>query len=54
LTLFIAEMDMEPALPADAPAAPKLLDQVRARIWFKHYSIRTENQYAPWKPLRNP
>ncbi len=39
---------MEPALPADAPAAPKLLDQVRARIRVKHYSIRTENQYVLW------
>lgn len=39
---------MEPALPADAPAAPKLLDQVRARIRVKHYSIRTEDQYVLW------
>jgi integron integrase len=39
---------MEPALPADAPTAPKLLDQVRARIRVKHYSIRTEDQYVLW------
>ncbi len=39
---------MEPTLPADAPAAPKLLDQVRACIRVKHYSIRTENQYVLW------
>lgn len=39
---------MEPSLPADAPAAPKLLDQVRARIRVKHYSIRTEDQYVFW------
>ncbi|MHB1359968.1 MAG: integron integrase [Rhodocyclaceae bacterium] len=31
-----------------APAAPKLLDQVRARIRVKHYSIRTETQYLQW------
>lgn len=37
--------------PAEAPvsgAAPKLLDQVRARIRVKHYSIRTEDQYVQW------
>jgi hypothetical protein len=45
---LIAEVDMEPALPAGAPAAPKLLDQVRARIRVKHYSIRTEDQYVLW------
>jgi len=27
---------------------PKLLDQVRARIRFKHYSIRTEQAYTDW------
>lgn len=27
---------------------PKLLDQVRARIRVKHYSIRTEDQYVFW------
>jgi integron integrase len=36
--------------PAETPAAaaPKLLDQVRARIRVKHYSIRTEDQYVFW------
>lgn len=37
--------------PAETPvsgAAPKLLDQVRARIRVKHYSIRTEDQYVQW------
>jgi hypothetical protein len=29
-------------------AQPKLLDQVRARIRVKHYSIRTEDQYVFW------
>lgn len=28
--------------------APKLLDQVRAKIRFKHYSIRTEQAYCDW------
>jgi integrase len=28
--------------------APKLLDQVRAKIRLKHYSIRTEQAYADW------
>ncbi|MEW6165990.1 MAG: integron integrase [Pseudomonadota bacterium] len=39
---------MGSVLPANAPAAPKLLDQVRARIRVKHYSIRTEDQYLLW------
>ena len=28
------------------PGAPRLLDQVRSRIRFKHYSIRTEQAYV--------
>jgi integron integrase len=39
---------MEPVSIEKAPAAPKLLDQVRARIRVKHYSIRTETQYVQW------
>ena len=31
-----------------APAAPKLLDQVRDKIRVKHYNIRTETQYVQW------
>jgi len=27
---------------------PKLLDQVRAKIRYKHYSIRTEETYCGW------
>ncbi len=30
------------------PARPRLLDQVRDRIRFKHYSIRTEQAYVDW------
>jgi integron integrase len=29
-------------------AAPRLLEQVRGRIRFKHYSIRTEQAYLDW------
>ena len=30
------------------PASPRLLDRVRDRIRFKHYSIRTEQAYVDW------
>jgi integron integrase len=30
------------------PHAPKLLDQLRARIRARHYSIRTEDAYVDW------
>lgn len=30
------------------PGAPRLLDRVRSRIRFKHYSIRTEEAYVDW------
>ncbi len=33
---------------ADPVAAPRLLEQVRARIRFKNYSIRTEQAYVDW------
>ena len=32
----------------DALAKPRLLDQVREKIRFKHYSIRTEQAYVDW------
>ena len=32
----------------EAMSAPRLLEQVRARIRFKHYSIRTEHTYVDW------
>ncbi|MDQ3566031.1 MAG: phage integrase N-terminal SAM-like domain-containing protein [Pseudomonadota bacterium] len=31
-----------------APRTPRLLDQVRQRLRFLHYSIRTERAYADW------
>ena len=33
---------------AEAKKQPKLLDQVRAKIRFRHYSIRTEEAYVHW------
>jgi integron integrase len=33
---------------ATASHAPRLLDQLRARIRAKHYSIRTEDAYVDW------
>ena len=34
--------------PVDSVAVPRLLEQVRGRIRFKHYSIRTEQAYLDW------
>ena len=34
--------------PTSVPRPPKLLDQVRDKIRFKHYSIRTEQAYLDW------
>lgn len=34
--------------PTPNHAPPKLLDQVRGKIRFKHYSIRTEQAYLDW------
>ena len=31
-----------------SPTQPKLLNQVRARIRVKHYSVRTEQAYVDW------
>lgn len=35
-------------LPASQSPTPRLLDLVRARIRFKHYSLRTEQAYVDW------
>lgn len=32
----------------EVPAKPRLLDQLRASIRTKHYSLRTEKTYAYW------
>src|SRR5437016_8276690 len=34
--------------PAPQPHKPKLLEQVRQSIRFKHYSLRTEQIYVDW------
>ena len=43
---------MEHALPgsssAGKPRATPLLEQMRAVLRFKHYSIRTEQSYVDW------
>jgi len=44
----MSQVDMTPQVAPDAANPPKLLDQVRARIRVKHYSIRTEDQYVQW------
>jgi integrase len=44
----MSQVDMTPRGAPDAAGPPKLLDQVRARIRVKHYSIRTEDQYVQW------
>ncbi len=36
------------AAPSNPSPNPRLLDQVRDRIRFKHYSIRTEQAYTDW------
>lgn len=37
------------SMPQSEPgSAPRLLEQVRARIRYKHYSIRTEQAYVDW------
>ena len=42
-------MPVNPSSVAVASASPpRLLDQVRARIRFKHCSIRTEQAYVDW------
>ena len=43
----------KPRSPRSEPPAPpltavRLLDQVRERIRYKHYSLRTEQQYVYW------
>lgn len=34
--------------PINGPSPPKLLDQVRAQVRLRHYSISTEVQYVHW------
>lgn len=40
---------MVPVQPhSDSASSPRLLEQVRGRIRFKHYSLRTEQAYVDW------
>jgi len=39
---------MAPQAGTESTSSPKLLDQLRARIRVKHYSLRTEDQYVLW------
>lgn len=39
---------MKPAAPSPVLRATRLLDQVRERIRYKHYSLRTEQAYVQW------
>ena len=42
--------------PASPPVlrATRLLDQVRERISYKHYSLRTEQAYVQWARMFGP
>jgi integron integrase len=42
------DRDYTPTGSTSHPLAPRLLDQVRERIRFLHYSIRTEQAYVDW------
>ncbi len=44
----MSESNSTSTVAPDVSNQPKLLDQVRARIRVKHYSIRTEDQYVHW------
>ncbi len=35
-------------MPENLPQPPKLLEQLRNRVRFKHYSLATERQYVHW------
>ncbi len=42
----MSQVDRAPEVAPDPASPPKLLDQVRARIRAKHYSIRTDDNYV--------
>ena len=48
LLIFKDFMIANTPVPTTAAPPPKLLDQVRAKVRLKHYSIRTETQYVHW------
>lgn len=43
-----ASQPQNTASPSDGQQSPRLLDQVRERLRFKHYSLRTEEAYVHW------
>jgi Phage integrase, N-terminal SAM-like domain len=47
-TRFECLLVLEPEEPYTSPARPRLLDQVRAAIRTRHYSLRTEEAYIGW------
>ena len=49
-TEYAHSIEIGMALPTSAvvPAAPRLLDQLRERIRYLHYSLRTEQAYVHW------
>lgn len=56
----VLNLAMKPAAPP-VLRATRLLDQVRERIRYKHYSLRTEQAYVQrvrmfvkWQGLRHP
>ena len=48
--MYITKYPVKPCKPAERPPlkSVRLLDQVRERIRYKHYSIRTEEAYVYW------
>jgi integron integrase len=44
----MTEAASPPANPAIESRSPRLLDQLRYRIRFRHYSVRTEDAYVQW------
>ena len=45
--LYSTNRPAKPAMP-EPPRAPRLLDQLRQQIRYRHYSLRTEQCYVQW------
>ena len=48
--MYSTKFPVKPCKPAERPPlkSVRLLDQVRERIHYKHYSVRTEEAYVYW------
>jgi hypothetical protein len=48
--MYSTKYPVKPCKPAERPSlkSVRLLDQVRERIRYRHYSIRTEEAYVYW------